>query len=373
MKTIKLLTMMLLLLAAAYPGNAQTLHVLIFGDTNCGGKVGESVMNDYNSIIDEIGKIQTATGLTLNSAYYNDYLCTKETLLEALKDLKCQPSDVVIFYYSGHGGRAVEDTSVFPQLTFDNYDSETYPLYKIDEQIASKHPAFRLVIADCCNSEVPGMTVKSLLSKGKSILGKGNTDIYKKLFLNVKGRVVVASSKAGQTSGICEMDGMLRGTFTVCLENELEKLQAGNSDANWNALLENVKIATRNTSGNSVSNQTPVFEVNLDGASTPSSITAITPTTNDPFIATLIKMADNGANLKERLDMVDPTLEQWFGSNAIVEVFGRSGLRLKRETAKDFLQRISIEHKLTNFAELERKSNSNGKITYLKLHEIYRQ
>jgi hypothetical protein len=72
--------------------------------------------------------------------------------------------------------------------------------------------------------------------------------------------------------------------------------------------------------------------------------------------------------------MVRPILNQWFSSNAIVEVYGRSGqLRLTRETAKGFLERVSTAYKLINFAELEKQLDNNGKITYLKLHEIYTQ
>jgi hypothetical protein len=379
MKTIKLMLLLLLMLVSINIGYTQTLHALIFADTNSGGKVGESVMNDYNSINDEIANIQTATGLTLNPLYFNEDACDKETLLGTLKGLKCQPNDVVIFYYSGHGGRAKEDASVFPQLVFDNTDTQAYPLYKIDEAIESKRPRFRLIIADCCNSDDPGMSVKSVLTKGKSIVSKANINVYKELFLNTKGSVVIASSKAGQTSGICEVDGMLRGTFTVCLENELEKLLSGNGQAKWKSLLENTQTATMNYTANSVVHrQTPVFEIKLDGENSasisPSTTAVAVPQTNNLLIASLIKMADNGESLDNRIAMVQPILNQWFSSNAIVEVFGRSGkLRLTRETAKAFLERISIAYKLINFAELEKQLDNNGKITYLKLHEIYTQ
>jgi hypothetical protein len=367
MKKIKLLLTAIIALAFSSQSYSQTFHAIIFADTE-DPSVGSSVKHDYEMMQNEIGMIANATGMSLATYYNAESNANKERLLTILQNLRCEPEDVVMFYYSGHGGRAVDDRSKFPQIRFDASDAEAYPIYKIDETIASKHPKFRIVLGDMCNSVSNSLTVKNEIGSGKSIIKSEPAVVYQNLFKNLKGSVIATSSKAGETSAALP-DG---GAFTICFLNELGKIVSGNHQPNWNVLMENTQKSTLQ-----VAQHTPVYEVNIgSGTSQPSSPSPIVgQQTNNPFINALTNMADNGASPTTRIRSVQTVLYEYFDSpHAIVEIFGKDGkIRLARENAQNFLERVSTSFKLISFVELEVRKTESGKITYVKLHEIYKQ
>jgi hypothetical protein len=347
-------------------GYSQKLHAIIFADTE-DPRVGPSVKHDMEKMQNEIGMIANATGMQLETYFNSESNANKEHLLTVLQNLRCEPDDVVFFYYSGHGGRATDDRSKFPQIRFDASDAEAYPLYKVDENIAAKHPKFRIVMGDLCNSVSDYLSVKSEIGSGKSIIKSDPALVYQNLFRNLKGSVIVASSQAGEIS-VAMPDG---GAFSICFLNELGRMVSGNHQPDWNVLMENTRKATVESAGH-----TPVFDVNINnGTSRPGSTVIVGQQTNNPFINVLTNMADNGADRTVRIRSVQTVLNEYFDSeHAIVEVFGKDGkIRLTRENAKEFLERVSTSYKLISFVELEVKKTSSGKITYVKLHEIYKQ
>ena len=179
---------------------------------------------------------------------------------------------------------------------------------------------------------------------------------------------MAASSKAGETSTALG-DG---GAFTTCFLNELGRMVSGKNQPDWNSLMENTQKATYQAA-----QHTPVFEVNVNsGNSQPTApSTIVGQQTNNSFINALIQMADNGADRTMRIRSVQSVLYEYFDSpNAIVEIFGKDGtVRLSRENAAEFLERVSTSYKLISFVELEVKNTNSDKITYAKLHEIYKQ
>ncbi|MDR2564205.1 MAG: caspase family protein [Prevotellaceae bacterium] len=365
MKAIKLLLTIIVIAGLSIKSHSQTFHAIVFADTD-DPKIGASVKRDMEKIQNEIGMIVSSTRMWLNGYYHSGREANKEQLLTVLQNLRCEPEDVVFFYYSGHGGRAVDDRSKYPQIRFKASDSEAYPMSKVDEVIAAKRPKFRIVMGDLCNSISDYLSVKSETGSGKSVV---ENDVYENLFKNVKGSVLVASSKSNETS-IAFPDG---GAFTTCFLNELGRIVSGNQQADWKVLLEKTQKATVKAA-----NHTPVFEVNVNSGSSQSASSSTPVTgqqTNNSFLNALINMADNGGDRNQRVRSVQPVLHEYFDSpHSIVEIFGRDGkTRLVRENAQEFLERVSTSYKLINFVELDVKKTNGGKITYVKLHEIYRK
>ena len=369
MKALKLLLTIMVVAGLRVESPSQTFHAIIFADTD-DREIGKSVSRDLEKMQNEIGMIVTTTGMMLEASYNSGSDANKENLLTVLQNLRCEPEDVVFFYYSGHGGRAMDDRSKYPQLVFKQSDAEAYPMYKIDETISAKRPKFRIVMGDMCNSVSHNMTVKSEIGSGKSVVESDPATVYENLFKNLKGSVLVTSSKAGEPSAALD-DG---GAFTICFLNELGRMVSGNHQPDWNALMENTRTATVQAA-----RHTPVFEVNINSGTSQSTASSSAPVTgqqtNNPFLNALTKMADNGGDHMERIRSVQPVLHEYFDSpHAIVEIFGRDGkTRLARENALRFLERVSTSYKLVSFVELDVKKTDGGKISYVKLHEIYRK
>ena len=375
MKKLKLFLTIVFVIAFSNFGISQTFHAIIFADTKA-PDIGKSVEKDLEHIKAEIGNISYYLNIDVNLVEKHGINANKETLLKVLDDLQCKPEDIVFFYYSGHGARAVEDKSPFPQITFKSRDDQSYPLDLVDKKIASKKPKFRLVMGDLCNTKSAYINSKYDTGNGKSYVNAkgGNAAlVYQNLFENVTGGVIVSSSKAGEPSqAIAE-----GGVFTLCFLYELQELYNDVANANWKTLLErtqNTTLMVTTEINKEKRGHTPIFEINLIGenfATTPSSVGV--QSTNDPLINTLIQMADNGNDYATRINLTKPAL-QYFSSSAIVETYSRNGnVRLTREKASDFLERVSTAHNLVNFVRFNTELDENGKIKYLKLHEFYKQ
>ncbi len=346
--------------------HAQTFHAIIFADSD-DPKIGNSVYQDFENIIGDMTMIANANNMKLKEYHYDMEDCNAENLNKVLKHkLQCRSNDIVFFYYSGHGARAFSDNSKFPQLALGHSDAGLVPLYKINDMIQSKNPKFSLVVADCCNSYWAGATSKDFVGGKAFKMSNSRANAYKNLFGKLKGNIVVSSSKAGETSS-AEPDG---GTFTICFRREMEKIVSGNGQANWENLLSKTKKATFNRRGH-----TPVYEINLNETSAPVPQPSTGVQTDNPLIASLIKVADDNLNTTSRINLINPTLNKFFANSyARVEVYGRNRKTLlERETAKDFLERLATSFKLINFVALSVDKNINGKITYLKLQEIYKE
>ncbi len=371
MKKLQIIVILLVLITPQI--FSQTFHAIIFADSD-DEKIGESVYQDYNHMQTEFALIAQVNGFQLKEYYFIDEECNKENALKVLKRLQCEPKDVVFFYYSGHGGRSMEDQSIFPQMALGNSDAELVPMYKIKSLIDGKRPKFYVVMGDCCNSYVPGITSKLVVSKGKTVVKNNATNVYQKLFGKSKGSIVIASSSPGEASTALS-DG---GAFTKVFLHEIKNTIEGKGDVEWVKLIENTKKNTKR-----LYDYTPVYDIALDQNNNSNSNNINTPTnninqmldTNNEFIATLVKMAANNPNKEDRINLIQPTLLKYFDSpNAVVEIYGRNGTTLlTRENANDFLARVSTSYKLINFVEIKSEKNQNGKYTFVKLHEIYKQ
>ena len=368
-KTIFWITIAIILFAVC-GGNvtkAQTLHAIIVANID-DPSIGSSCLNDKVNMEIEMQTIASANNYSLEKHIIDGDDFSYSNVEKTLQRLRCASYDIVFFYYTGHGGRAVNDKTRYPQMSLGHYDSEQMPLHKVDKIIAEKNPKFRIIMADCCNSIDPGMTPKELILSEETII-KGNvSQNYRNLFANQSGNVIVCSSSEGEPSKAL-VDG---GAFTLSFLKELGNMVNGNGKVNWSTLMEN----TRNTTFRRA-NHTPLYEVNPGSSNTPINPLPYTgvPTVNDDFLSALMQLTSQNTNKMDRINRVQPLISNYFSSpNARVEVYGRSfNTMLSRESSTDFLARVATSHNLASFVVLSAEKDGNGKITYLKLHEIYKE
>lgn len=374
MNKIKFFITAIALILFSNLGISQTFHAIIFADTN-DEKIGKSVMEDLQNIATLMSMIHTENSYMLKEYYYWGNDCNNANLTKVLQNLLCNQEDVVFFYYSGHGTRSLDDNSKFPQMCLGSKSEKDYmPLYRVEEIIAKKNPKFRIIMADCCNSFSPYVSPKSDYGKGKTVIKSESATALKTLFGQTEGSIIVASSKAGETSVAWEEGG----AFTYCFIFELLKMIEGTSSpVVWNTLLENTRTTALNaTTGRMNTGQTSIFNINIDHVNINNETEIDVPRSNNPFISALIKMADNGGTELNRINMAQPTLTKYFISpKAIVETYSQNGrTMLSRETALEFLERVGTSYKLINFSIIPTsQTDANGKYIYLKIKEIYKQ
>lgn len=109
--------LMLLMIVFILPAN--TIHTIIFADTN-DQSIGQSVRVDVKKFQNWANMVADALktdGYSQKVYNYSGNLCSKSNLLDVVNNLYCT-DDIVLFYYSGHGSRSINDVSKFPRQCF---------------------------------------------------------------------------------------------------------------------------------------------------------------------------------------------------------------------------------------------------------------
>lgn len=382
----------------AVPAQGQTLHAILFADTQ-DASVGRSDLQDFYSISVEVSTIASATGLNLKSYYYKDNLCSSKNLRSVLENLSTNREDVIIFYYTGHGTRSAQDESDFPQMCLASSDPmKFYPLEKVLVELERQPARLKLVLGDCCNNVVYGVPPKNIHSKGATILTKNPVSVYQGLFLGNKGFLIASGSQAGETSAAmynAADNSPIGGAFTNSLLATLKGCASKGMAASWEEVMQGAQQRTYGEGGH-----TPVYNVVIKDASIadeePQQEQAAEQSVAAPpvqeyqepqnmaqpdekeeieNIVLLTAIGNENLSVEKRVKAQDKALTSLFSSpQAKVEVVGSNGTTIvATEKAEDFVLRLCTAHNLINLVELEKTVDSNGKYTYLKVHEIYKR
>lgn len=357
---------------------AQTVHVINFSNT-LDKKVGACCKVDYDLVKRETYLI--AAYLDYGIRYYdgegND--CSNENLMNILNSLRCNKDDIIMFFYTGHGTRSSRDESAFPQmcLKYGIYDQDKFvAVHTVIEKLQAKGARFTLVMTDCCNNIIQGVSAKSLLSQdgGAIVYDKAVAHCYRKLFLENKGLVAMTGCKKGQYSYCGPIIG---GVFTDSFFGRvLYKVCKGEIPASWEKVLETVTSVVKDRTKNNETIQEPYYEIKLSSVSTTPTPTPTPPP--PPVIASKSNFASEMATLLDaskseewRVKRVNIVADKYFTSSAKVVTVGRNGSTiLENESARYYLHRLARSESISKVNIINEKTDSSGKHSYIKVQEI---
>lgn len=240
------------------------MHLLIVADT-VDKEIGISTALDIKRITELFNSICQYLGIKMLSTVITGKSFGKTGVQTAITNLRPLSSDIVIFYYSGHGFRIPEKPRNYPNLKLKNVKtlranfrdsiawargsreaniSQSMNIQDIFNTITKKGARMNLVISDCCNDDIFSVNAKGTKPSGTKSSGvQWNEENIRSLFLNKNPMsVLVTAAAEGERAASEDNFG---GFFTYYLKTSLEahcsKLK---SNVSWDQVLQQAKTQT---------------------------------------------------------------------------------------------------------------------------------
>lgn len=256
---IALLSLTLLLVELA---SAKTVYMLVFTDDH-DASIGSSCEQTHLYISNTfIPDLKRYTNLPVVENFYNGSRFTVANLNGALSSLSTNVSDVIIFYYAGHGyNRGQND---YPTLTLGVSGTpiaqRSKDLLSVYNTLRNKPHQLLLCIAEACNAvhRVNGIADNMITSFPTHVF---STNHFRELF-HAKGDYLVSSSVKGQKSYSADgSPGMFTCGFKEAFNEMVEESFAGIST--WSSVFSKTRSNTEHIAMESGYEQTPQFTMGV--------------------------------------------------------------------------------------------------------------
>jgi len=238
----------------------EKMYLIVVADTQ-DPTVGKSTKADLDNITALFTTLAKSLGIVRVIPTFisgNNY--SKAAVELALKNLESQKpasTDIIVFYFSGHGFRLPGDGN-YPRMSFrtaanrrNQEVGDNLELEAVDKRIKALHARVTIVLGDCCNTNIyanPVIGDDVIKAKGGSFLGNFNLSSAQKLFFPpAPVSILIGSVKKDHVSlSHPEIGGYYTHFFTAELEKNLWGyynssflMFGGQSNASWLRIIVN--------------------------------------------------------------------------------------------------------------------------------------
>lgn len=403
---MKKFILLIALLASLNTLYANDIHWITFVDTT-DESVGETDKNTrqilYSRWINIINSALLPRGYNAQVHDYAGLRTSPENCKDIVENLRCNSEDIIVFYYIGHGARATSDKSKYPQMALaQHFENKCIPLEWVHKELKKKNARLVITIGMCCNSYAEGLSAKEKVAfsvnHGHSYVAMDAVSNIQQLFLENKGDIIISSSDKGQASWGGYIQGVgLIDCFSYTLMNIFNREVGKTYKADWESIFTDVQTIVNNETlaasrqpGSRVTQQTPIFDVNLDEASMPE-ITPVKPEPPTPpspdtkdvneVIKNNVAQALDGIisselTREQRENLAKALQSKYFSSNAIVRILGQDvDVVIDKQSASDYFGNISFitRSKPIKIAVVDCELDAFKKIKSLVVREIYKK
>ncbi|GGM81576.1 hypothetical protein GCM10010967_11720 [Dyadobacter beijingensis] len=222
----------------------EKLHLIAVANTR-DTTLGSSTRRDLDNIVGMFTRIANGLDMEIRVRKIADADFTKTAVEIAIAQLQPAPSDIVVFYYSGHGFRYSNDASLYPRMSFRTQPfadlaKNNMSVEGVYKALLRKKAKVTLVLSDCCNEDIgsPVPMVEEFL-RVKAPPGRPplNISLCKKLFFPEKPVGIIIGSADKNQLAVCT--DKLGGYFTNAFKVELEKrlFELSPADITWRTIL----------------------------------------------------------------------------------------------------------------------------------------
>lgn len=193
-----------------------TLHAILVVDTNASGNVGDALQRDLDSMSHLVDSIERYTAMRVNKLVFSGNKATKAMAEQAIEKLSVEPDDVILFYFSGHGGRVRSTRTQWPDMYLQN--AFALNLYDVFNRLDSKGGRLLLALSDSCNVTLNENSKESFTP---FLSLRNRSEGYRKLFLEKRGSIIASSSLIGEFSYMQPKGSLFTRQFLQAFSQEV--------------------------------------------------------------------------------------------------------------------------------------------------------
>ncbi|EHQ27071.1 pYEATS domain-containing protein [Mucilaginibacter paludis] len=259
------LVMLLLCLLTCVQG--QVLHAFLFCKTN-DKNIGKFIGINYVNMENQLKVIAAA----LKYKYGDHHLTSVDYNLHQVNDTlnhtDIKPDDIVVLYFSTHGGRTKNHTGMFPLLDIPDSAIESFKEHLI---LLNKQPKILITIIEACNGyamlEKQDRFIMGLQSGIVSLqekLDPNQTANLKKLFTTAC-EIIVTAGEVGKDTYTGPDGSPFTGYFLRSLNEYIAYNEKKRSEVNWSNVLDRAKTYTSNWTATTPIPTHPIWQLRQCG------------------------------------------------------------------------------------------------------------
>lgn len=260
-----LTSLALILGLLALSSHAQTVHAIVVADTK-DPILYTACKRDIETMHRQFVQLAAAINYQLSEQVIAGEEFTQKRLNDVVRTLSPGPDDILFLYYTGHGYNASQRAGRFPVLYLEKKekDSRQNPgLLALHKALKAKKARLCITMGDCCNQLIPnmrGMAKKAVTPRALVLTNDSLNAVYRKLFLDIKGDALIASSRPPEQACAHPDSGSF---YTRSFDEALELASRYNKTISWETLLRDTQ--TRLTRHQATRKKQSIFMVSLDG------------------------------------------------------------------------------------------------------------
>ena len=154
-----------------------------------------------------------------------------------LSSLRKNSNDIVVFYFSGHGGRVSQSQGQWPFIICSKRDirkrAQVLMGKAICNRISKKKPRLAIIMFDSCNNQIYQKALQEESSQTALDVTPSMLPQLQKLFLQSRGVVIASAASPGEIAVTSVQGPLSGGIFTTGFLFSL-KYYAQDQNATWN-------------------------------------------------------------------------------------------------------------------------------------------
>ena len=206
--------------------------VLVMVDARPDDPISQSIRVDLSNMTRWLDILEQRNIIKIERTLINGNKATLATIQNTLKNLSSNPNDVVLFYFSGHGGMENGETFI------NTHDNKFFFRKDLTKILTEKQGRLRIAITDACSNDIDGYSASRSLSRAAKAANGDFDEIYKKLLYEYEGMLDIAASSKGEYAWSTDDLG---GFFTHYF---IKEGMLKNPTDNWNDIFEKAKDRT---------------------------------------------------------------------------------------------------------------------------------